>query len=114
MFGEIPMMFHLQLAVRQGFEHFNGSFILKEIIVPVNLYLLDLVLVPFFVSRAIASIAYRDNYLFQTTVIRYAHLVYISFLVAEFVGAQTMHWLVRIHNDIRDTTLLNGAQLANR
>lgn len=108
------MMFHLQQVVRQGFERFQPYFALKDIILPVYLYLLDFVLIPFFASRFLALYLYTGSYLHQTICARYAHLVYVGLFAVKYLGLELYHWLVRVHNDIRDTTLLEGAQLANR
>jgi hypothetical protein len=113
-FGDVPMMFHLQAAVRQGFEQFSAQFVLRNIVVPVTLFLLDLVLLPFCLSRGLAIYLWPDSYMLQAFASRYAHLTYICVLVGYRSFKWTVKFLVKMHNDIRDTTLLEGAQLANR
>lgn len=113
-FGEnYYWLVRFNVCVRAGFVGMDLSFIVRKIMIPIFLYLLDRLIVPYFFARTL-GLCLTQSYTLRTLIMRYSFVVYyVSRLIVlgirfarEYVG--------RMHTEILDSRYLVGTELTNR
>jgi hypothetical protein len=89
------------------------SFIVRKIMIPIFLYLLDRLIVPYFFARTL-GLCLTQSYTLRTLIMRYSFVVYyVSRLIV--VGIRfAREYVGRMHTEILDSRYLVGTELTNR
>jgi len=99
-------------VMEQGLTRIDTVFILTDIICPIVINMLDLLIIPYFIARIFCFMI--QSYSVQTLIIRFSFLVYVLVKLIQY-GFGTLHsFLVKVHNEIRDSRSLVGTELTNR
>jgi hypothetical protein len=99
-------------VMTRGVANIELKFITFEIIIPTITWLLDFLLIPYFISRLICY--FITSYTIQTIIVRYSFLVYFVLRITVFVSKKMYISLEALHNEMRDTRYLVGTELTNR
>ena len=98
--------------MNRGFAQIEALFIIREIFIPTTIFLLDLLLVPYFVARFLSF--FLESYATQTMLVRYSYALHLGLHVVAHFAHYAYSFLVSLHNEIRDSRYLVGTELANR
>ena len=96
----------------RGFQQFEFQHFVQKIYLPIVIPLMDLVCIPFFISRCCGM--FTESYLVRTLLVRYSMHGYIVARCAWSLLCTLSQYLVNLHNEIRDTRYLLGTELTNR
>lgn len=111
-FGDIEMRNHLEHIIIRGFAQFDATHTLKMVVLPTILALMDFVAVPFFAARLCTM--FLPSYMWRTLVVRFSYHTYIALRLCAHLATRLVEYLVRLHNEIRDSRYLIGTRLTNR
>lgn len=113
LFGEIPLRTELEMLLIRGFAHFDLHIFLHRVYLPMLLPLCDAVFVPFCLGRLVSMYVGQD-YILRTATARFSlHACAVLWLLVRLVSYAAM-FLVKVHNEIRDTRYLVATELTNR
>ena len=107
------MRLQLELILMRGFAQFDALHSLKHVVLPALLLLLDLLLVPYFAARLLSATLVK-SYLLRIVLARYCYHAYILLRGAVYVLHTGFSYLVKLHNEVRDSKYLIGTKLTNR
>ena len=101
-----------QRVLNLGLERINLIEISTTILFPIIIWLLDFLLIPFFIARCLCY--FTDSYTLQSVIVRYSFHVYQTLRIG-YAAVCVFHWkLASLYNEIRDTRYLIGTELTNR
>jgi E3 ubiquitin-protein ligase MARCH6 len=103
---------NFEMIIADGFTRINAIFILREVMIPLIIILLDPIMFPYFIGRSIS--VFLVSYQHKTILIRYSYLFYFAIRVVYYVYKYVRGLLSRLHNEIRDSRYLVGTELKNR
>eukprot|EP00428_Durinskia_dybowskii_P073574 CAMPEP_0170412666 /NCGR_PEP_ID=MMETSP0117_2-20130122/31099_1 /TAXON_ID=400756 /ORGANISM="Durinskia baltica, Strain CSIRO CS-38" /LENGTH=1434 /DNA_ID=CAMNT_0010670389 /DNA_START=607 /DNA_END=4911 /DNA_ORIENTATION=+ len=112
MFGDIDLRTQLEMVIIRGFAQFDAKVTMQRVVVPVTLFLLDLLLMPY--ALASCACAFTQSYQVRTILLRYCYHANIAAQLLGFGTHRTITALVKLYNEVRDSKYLIGTQLTNR
>ena len=112
MFGDIDLRTQLEMVIIRGFAQFDAKVTMQRVVVPVTLFLLDLLLMPY--ALASCACAFTQSYQVRTILLRYCYHANIGAQLLGFGTHRTITALVKLYNEVRDSKYLIGTQLTNR
>ena len=98
--------------MNDGFEKSDFVFILTSIILPVTFWLLDFLLMPYFIARFMCY--FTSSYALQTNLVRYSYVTYLLVRILHKLSKLVYGRLMILHDDVRDSKYLLGQELRNR
>jgi len=111
-FGDIELRTQLELIIIRGFAQFDAKHCWDVLVLPTCLVLMDLALVPYFCARFLSMGV--QSYTLRTLLVRFSFHSYIILRVSLYVAYHSVRYLVKLHNEVRDSKYLIGTQLTNR
>ena len=112
LFGDIDLCLRLELILIRGFAQFNALSCLRHVVAPTLLVLCDLLLVPYFCARL--ACMFLSSYLLRTLLVRFSYHAYVALRVVTYLSYHLAAYLVKLHNEVRDSKYLIGTKLTNR
>jgi hypothetical protein len=114
MFGEnYPWRIRFNRCIRAGFVGIDLTFILGEIMTPIFLFILDRLVIPFFLARSL-GLCITQSYSTRTIIMRFSFLMYFSLRVLVVAGKYLKVYIAKTHTEILDSRYLVGTELNNR
>jgi hypothetical protein len=111
-FGEIPLRIQLEAILIRGFSQFDAKTTLEKVVFPIAVFLMDLSFIPYFFAKILTM--FIKSYFMRTMLVRFCIHIYIFLRVSFYAIYTSYHYLVVLHNEIRDSRYLIGTQLTNR
>lgn len=111
--GESIWRDRFERVLRRGFLGVEFFVILRNIILPIIVALLDMILIPYFVARMIC-LASDWNYLQRSLIVRFSFACYVGMRACWFGLVSLKTKILSMHNEIRDSRYLLGTELKNR
>jgi hypothetical protein len=112
-FGDVLWQLRLELVFLRGFERIDFTFTMVQVTLPVFVFLLDHLLIPYCLARLV-GLLFLESYMLRSLIMRYSFAVYLIvrllFRSYGFIKAK----LIKLHNDIHDSRYLLGTELKNR
>lgn len=101
-----------------GLSRVDLPFILRELIAPAFISILDYLLVPYCVAVGIGRLSQLTlrplSYAVQTLILRYSYISFLSLKCMMYIMTGLWQYLHKIYNDIIDSRYLVARQLTNR
>lgn len=113
-FGETNVWrVRFDICARLGFSRIDLTFILRFIMAPIFLFILDNLVVPYFLARTLGLLL-TQSYFLRTALMRYSFLAYFSYKLQRLVRGHIRANLSKAHTEILDSRYLIGTELSNR
>ena len=108
--NEWSIKFHR--VIDSGMENFDSVFIITSILSPITFWLLDFLLVPYFIARLLCY--FTSSYALQTSLVRNSYGTYLLVRVLYKLAKIAYVRLMKFHDEVRDSKYLLGQELRNR
>lgn len=112
MFGELDLRNQMEMVLIRGFAQFDAAVCLQRIVLPVTLFLTDLLFTPYFLARCACMVV--PSPVLQNLMVRYCYHAYIAVICVGYGAYQALAALVKLHTEVRDSKYLIGTRLTNR
>lgn len=100
-------------CVRAGFVGVDLPYILRNIMAPIFLYILDRLVIPFFLART-AGLCFTQSYFTRTVIMRFSFLLYFTARLLVVAAGYLRVYIAKTHTEILDSRYLVGTELNNR
>lgn len=95
-----------------GLEQLETIYIATHIVIPVIIWSLDFLLIPYFISKCLCC--FVSSYTYQSLLVRYSYSIYSMIRIGLFFGQKLYKNMIRLHDEMRDSRYLVGTELTNR
>lgn len=101
-----------QKVINDGVGDLDALYIVTHIIGPVTIWLLDFLLVPYFFAKCLCF--FTTSYATQTMLVRQSYPFYLVLRALILIARKLYLFILKLHDEIRDSRYLLGKELTNR